>query len=67
MVVKGLLDSGELLLRRSPAELTRKGVGICHLCSNDRALRSSPSVYNISSTDIEDVRLPSKSFVRYLS
>lgn len=36
MVVRGLLDSGELLLRRPTAELTRKGVGICHLCSNDR-------------------------------
>lgn len=45
MVVKGLLDSGELLLRRSPAELTRKGVEIYHLCSNDRALRSSPFIF----------------------
>jgi len=33
VVVKGLLDSGELLLRRPPAELTRKGVEIYHLCS----------------------------------
>lgn len=33
VVVKGLLDSGELLLRRLPAELTRKGVEIYHLCS----------------------------------
>jgi len=41
VVAKGLLDSGELLLRRPAAELTRKGAGICwQLCANARAAPS---------------------------